>query len=78
MAIDIGPLNREIDRLDNGADMTTAEALTFNMAQATVREEQLAVQFFIASDLRRYGKLIKNTENAFEAGNMNAYPRTVN
>ena len=51
MAIDIRPLNREIDRLDSRADITTAEALTVNRAQSTVREEYLAIQFFIAADL---------------------------
>ena len=78
MSIDIRLLNREIDRLDSGADITTAQPLTVNRAQATVREEYLAVQFFIAADLRRYGKLIEDIENAFTAGNVNAYPRTVN
>ena len=78
VSIDIGLLNREIDRLDSGADITTAQPLTVNRAQATVREEYLAVQFFIAADLRRYGKLIEDTENVFTAGNINAYPRTVN
>ena len=78
VAIDIGALNQEIDRLYSGADITTAEALTVNRSQATVREEYIAVQFFIAADLQRYGKLIEDTENAFTAGNINFYPQTVN
>ena len=59
MEIDIGPLNQEIDRLYNKADITTTETLTLHRAQAKVREECLAVQFFIATDLRKYGKLIE-------------------
>ena len=78
MTINIRPLNREMYRLDNGADITTAETLTVHREQGTVREECIAVQFFIAADLRRYGKLIEGTENSFTAGNVNACPRTVN
>ena len=38
VAIEIGPLNREIDRLYSGVDIATARPLTVNRAQITVRE----------------------------------------
>ena len=41
VAIDIGAIKQEIDRLYSGADITTAEALTVNRSQATVREEYI-------------------------------------
>ena len=72
MAINIGPLNREIDRLDKGADITTSKTLTVHRTQATEREECLMVQLLVAEDLRRHGKLIEEIENAFTAGNVNA------
>ena len=43
-----------------------------------VREDYLAVQILIGADLRRYEKLIEDTENLFTAGNENTYPTTVN
>ena len=71
MAINIGPINLEIDRLNH---WETSQLLKHSPSTGHRQQrgkECLAVQFFIAADLRRYGKIIEDTENAFTAGNVN-------
>ena len=69
---------QKIDELEPGKDEQTASPTTCAEAVKLVREEYLAVQFFLGADPQRYGKLQEDIENGYTNGNKDNYPVTVN
>jgi hypothetical protein len=61
--------------IDSGGDV--ADALIVAATKDTVREEYLAMHFFLHDNLRRFRPLIANVQNDFVLGT-SKYPKTLN
>ena len=65
-------ITKRIENNDgNPSDATVRTAMTL-----TIREEYLAMRFFIHADPKRYGPLIANAQNDF-VGGVDKYPKTI-
>ena len=61
--------------IDSGGDV--ADPLIVAATKAAVREEYLAMHFFLHADTRRFGSLIANVHNDYVLGT-SKYPKTLN
>ena len=72
VALDPEPINQKFGILAPGKDNTNVKKLIADEAQQRVREKYLAIQFFLSSNFRWYGKLVEEVENSFTGGNKNS------
>ena len=77
VAIDSGHTNLDITRVQSSKDLANTDNDICQTARTIVREKYLAVQFFVRSDPRQFGKLVEDVENSITIGTY-YHPKIVN